>query len=186
MDYLELHLNKKIILIGPKKKGALLESSKKFAKEFLYKHKIPTAKYQSFNSSELTNAISFITKMNKFVFVVALPALLFEDIGSANFYEAWDTTYVLYCFGATLLSILISFFISIKPSQKQMILSLCLPNFAFVSCDNLNSLSSGHVVGLFLIKETMQVLKRILPKIAPVSLLAVKPAIASLLFIFKS
>lgn len=52
---------------------------------------------------------AFITKMNKFVFVVALPALLFEDIGSANFYEAWDTTYVLYCFGATLLSILISF-----------------------------------------------------------------------------
>ena len=44
---------------------------------------------------------AFITKMNKFVFVVALPALLFEDIGSANFYEAWDTTYVLYCFGAT-------------------------------------------------------------------------------------
>ena len=29
---------------------------------------------------------AFITKMNKFVFVVALPALLFEDIGSANFY----------------------------------------------------------------------------------------------------
>lgn len=28
---------------------------------------------------------AFITKMNKFVFVVALPALLFEDIGSANF-----------------------------------------------------------------------------------------------------
>ena len=62
---------------------------------------------------------AFITKMNKFVFVVALPALLFEDIGSANFYEAWDTTYVLYCFGATLLSILISFFISI-PFRKNV------------------------------------------------------------------
>ena len=62
---------------------------------------------------------AFITKMNKFVFVVALPALLFEDIGSANFYEAWDTTYVLYCFGATLLSILISFFISI-PLRKNV------------------------------------------------------------------
>ena len=41
---------------------------------------------------------AFITKMNKFVFVVALPALLFEDIGSANFYEAWDTTYVFILF----------------------------------------------------------------------------------------
>lgn len=60
----------------------------------------------------------FITKMNKFVFVVALPALLFEDISSANFYEAWDTTYVLYCFMATLFSIIISFIISIPFKQQ--------------------------------------------------------------------
>lgn len=60
---------------------------------------------------------AFITKLNKFVFVVALPALLFDDIGSADFYESWDTTYVLFCFFATLISILIAFLISI-PFKK--------------------------------------------------------------------
>ena len=64
---------------------------------------------------------AFITKLNKFVFVVALPALLFDDIGSADFYESWDTTYVLFCFFATLISILIAFLISIpfKKSTSQ-------------------------------------------------------------------
>ncbi len=56
---------------------------------------------------------NFITKMNKFVFVVALPALLFEDIGTADFSAAWDTSYVLFCFGATFLSIIIAMIISI-------------------------------------------------------------------------
>lgn len=61
----------------------------------------------------------FITKLNKFVFVVALPALLFDDIGSADFYDAWDTSYVLFCFFATLLSIIISYFISL-PFKKSV------------------------------------------------------------------
>lgn len=61
---------------------------------------------------------NFITKMNKFVFVVALPALLFEDIGSANFFESWDTSYVLFCFCATFLSIMIAFLLSL-PFRKQ-------------------------------------------------------------------
>ena len=37
-----------IHVIGPSKKGAQLEGSKEFAKEFLIKHKIPTAAYDSF------------------------------------------------------------------------------------------------------------------------------------------
>ena len=35
-------------IFGPVKAAAQLESSKDFAKQFLYKHKIPTAKYQTF------------------------------------------------------------------------------------------------------------------------------------------
>lgn len=65
---------------------------------------------------------AFITKLNKFVFVVALPALLFDDIGSADFYQAWDTSYVLFCFFATLASIIISYFISLpfkSPNTSQ-------------------------------------------------------------------
>ena len=62
---------------------------------------------------------AFITKMNKFVFVVALPALLFEDIGTADFTAVWDTSYVLFCFIATFLSITLAFIISI-PFRKSV------------------------------------------------------------------
>ena len=39
---------KDIPVIGPKKDGATLEGSKDFSKEFMMKHGIPTAQYQSF------------------------------------------------------------------------------------------------------------------------------------------
>lgn len=39
---------KNIPVIGPKKDGALLEGSKDFSKQFMQKHGVPTAKYQSF------------------------------------------------------------------------------------------------------------------------------------------
>ena len=39
---------KQVSVIGPQKKAAELEGSKEFAKEFLYRHNIPTAAYQSF------------------------------------------------------------------------------------------------------------------------------------------
>ncbi|MBQ7434140.1 MAG: AEC family transporter [Lachnospiraceae bacterium] len=41
-------------------------------------------------------------KMNKFVFTIALPALLFQDISGADFYDVWDSRYVLFCFVVTL------------------------------------------------------------------------------------
>ena len=44
---------KYIPVIGPKKDGALLEGSKDFSKEFMIKHKIPTAQYQSFTKHNL-------------------------------------------------------------------------------------------------------------------------------------
>lgn len=50
---------------------------------------------------------SFITKMNQFVFKVALPVLLFQDISGADFYEVWNGRFVLYCFVVTLTSILL-------------------------------------------------------------------------------
>lgn len=58
MDYLELH-NPDLILIGPKQKGAQLESSKAFAKEFMIKYEIPTARYQSFDKNQIQEAINF-------------------------------------------------------------------------------------------------------------------------------
>ena len=47
-----------IPVIGPSKKGAVLEGSKDFAKGFMQRHHIPTARYQTFNGSTLDEGIA--------------------------------------------------------------------------------------------------------------------------------
>lgn len=49
-----------IPVIGPQKDGALLEGSKDFSKEFMIKHGIPTARYQSFTNQTLIEGKSFL------------------------------------------------------------------------------------------------------------------------------
>ncbi|MBU3010918.1 phosphoribosylamine--glycine ligase [Polaribacter vadi] len=51
---------KNIPVIGPKKDGALLEGSKDFSKQFMQKHNVPTAKYQSFTKDNLTDGFTFL------------------------------------------------------------------------------------------------------------------------------
>jgi len=51
---------KKIPIIGPKKDGALLEGSKEFSKQFMKRHNIPTAKYQSFTNDNLEEGKTFL------------------------------------------------------------------------------------------------------------------------------
>jgi phosphoribosylamine--glycine ligase len=51
---------KNIPVIGPKKDGALLEGSKDFSKQFMEKHNVPTAKYKSFNNSNLEEGFAFL------------------------------------------------------------------------------------------------------------------------------
>ena len=51
---------KNIPVIGPSKDAAQLEGSKAFAKEFMLKHKIPTAAYQSFDINSLEQGVDFI------------------------------------------------------------------------------------------------------------------------------
>jgi phosphoribosylamine--glycine ligase len=60
-DYFENNSRlKSVTVIGPKKEGAILEGSKDFAKSFMKKHKIPTAKSKSFNNSQIKEAIAFL------------------------------------------------------------------------------------------------------------------------------
>ena len=47
-------------VIGPQKAGAELEGSKDFAKEFLFRHNIPTAGYQTFTSENLEEGYTFL------------------------------------------------------------------------------------------------------------------------------
>jgi phosphoribosylamine--glycine ligase len=51
---------KNIPVIGPSKLGAQLEGSKEFAKEFLIKHNIPTAAYDSFTATTVEKGCTFL------------------------------------------------------------------------------------------------------------------------------
>jgi len=60
-DYFLLDTSlKKIPVIGPLKAGAMLEGSKDYAKDFMKRHHIPTAKYQSFHRSTLVEGKKFL------------------------------------------------------------------------------------------------------------------------------
>jgi phosphoribosylamine--glycine ligase len=49
-----------IPVIGPQKMAATLEGSKEFAKEFMMRHHIPTARYESFTSETVTKGYEFL------------------------------------------------------------------------------------------------------------------------------
>ena len=53
-----------ITIIGPSKAGAQLEGSKEFAKKFMEKYNIPTAKYNSFNENNLNDGYVFLESLN--------------------------------------------------------------------------------------------------------------------------
>lgn len=67
----------------------------------------------------------FASKMNKFVFLIPLPVLLFKDLATLDFNTIWDTKFVLFCFFITILSILIvtllSFLLKNKRNQGEFI-----------------------------------------------------------------
>lgn len=47
-------------IVGPKKTGALLESSKDFAKDFMMRHNIPTARYLTVTKNNLKEGLNFL------------------------------------------------------------------------------------------------------------------------------
>ena len=51
-----------ISVIGPQKRGAMLEGSKKFANEFMVRHNIPTAKFKSITKSNIEEGYEHIEK----------------------------------------------------------------------------------------------------------------------------
>ena len=53
-----------VSIIGPSKEGAQLEGSKKFAKEFMQRHNIPTAKYKSFDKDTLQDGCDFLETLS--------------------------------------------------------------------------------------------------------------------------
>ena len=55
---------KDIAIIGPSKAGAQLEGSKDFSKEFMMRHGIPTARYQTFSKESLQEGLRFLKTLS--------------------------------------------------------------------------------------------------------------------------
>lgn len=55
---------KDVAIIGPSKAGAQLEGSKDFSKEFMIRHKIPTARYQTFTKDTLAEGLKFLETLS--------------------------------------------------------------------------------------------------------------------------
>ena len=52
-----------VMVIGPSAKGAQLEGSKDFAKQFMQRHGIPTAAYRTFTKDSLDDAIQYLSTL---------------------------------------------------------------------------------------------------------------------------
>ena len=54
----------------------------------------------------------FANRMNKFVFKIPLPFLLFSDLAAVDFSKVWNIKFIVFCFVVTLISITISTLVS--------------------------------------------------------------------------
>ncbi len=55
---------KQVSIIGPKADGAQLEGSKDFSKQFMFRHRIPTAQYQTFTNETLEEGLMFLETLS--------------------------------------------------------------------------------------------------------------------------
>ena len=85
----DLELNS-VLVVGPSKAAAMLEGSKDFSKEFMFKHNIPTAKYKSFDRQTLDNGLAYLDTVSPpYVLKADGPAagkgvLIIEDVQEAK------------------------------------------------------------------------------------------------------
>ncbi|MEX0661708.1 MAG: phosphoribosylamine--glycine ligase [Balneolaceae bacterium] len=66
---------KNIPVFGPEKLAAMLEGSKEFAKDFMQKYDIPTAKHSTFSSDHFDDALSYIQSEGKYPVVLKADGL---------------------------------------------------------------------------------------------------------------
>ncbi len=71
-DFLQKH---NVPVFGPRKKAAMLEGSKEFAKDFMVKYNIPTADYSVFKSSDYDDALKFVKLKESYPIVLKADGL---------------------------------------------------------------------------------------------------------------
>tara|TARA_B100000767_G_scaffold228350_1_gene218639 strand:- start:5369 stop:6640 length:1272 start_codon:yes stop_codon:yes gene_type:complete len=52
-----------VLVLGPSQKGSMLEGSKDFSKEFMFRHNIPTASYKTFDTSTHKQGLDYLDKI---------------------------------------------------------------------------------------------------------------------------
>lgn len=62
----------------------------------------------------------FASSMNKFVFLIPLPVMVFKNLATIDIRQAWNTKFVLYCFGVTVFSILIAYLLSFLNKDRSV------------------------------------------------------------------
>jgi phosphoribosylamine--glycine ligase len=62
-DFLRERFGKDLIIVGPSKEGATLEGSKDYAKAFMARHNIPTARYKTFTAATLEDGFAFLDSL---------------------------------------------------------------------------------------------------------------------------
>jgi phosphoribosylamine--glycine ligase len=60
VDYLNVESKLNLLIIGPSKEAAQLEGSKAFAKSFMMRHNIPTARYREFTAENFEDGIEYL------------------------------------------------------------------------------------------------------------------------------
>ena len=89
--------------------------------------------------------LEFADKMNRFVFLAFLPALLFKELSLSDFLAIWDLKYLMFCFFATFFSITIMCIISLFQAGFRS--SAALLAYAFVQ----NVYGEAKIVALMVI-----------------------------------
>lgn len=63
-DYMKNHKGlENLVVVGPSRQGAMLEGSKEFAKQFMKRHNIPTASYESFTLENIEEGKKFLASL---------------------------------------------------------------------------------------------------------------------------
>ena len=81
---------KNVLVVGPSKLGSMLEGSKDFSKEFMFRHSIPTASYKTFDRNSLSEGLKHLDAIpSPYVLKANGPAagkgvLILEDLNKAK------------------------------------------------------------------------------------------------------
>lgn len=101
----------------------------------------------------------FASMMNQFVFRIALPVLLFQDLSTVDFTEVWDTGFVCFCFFATLGAIaaitVIAFFFVDRSVRGEFVQASYRSSAAIIGIAFMQNIYGSSEIGALMILATV-------------------------------